>query len=46
MRRLRSLALALIGLMPLPAAAQDAAMLIADRVFLDGRETVIAEGRV
>lgn len=46
MRRLRSLALALIGLLPLPAAAQDAAMLIADRVFLDGRETVIAEGRV
>lgn len=46
MRRLRFLVLALIGLLPLPAAAQDAAMLIADRVFLDGRETVVAEGRV
>ena len=46
MRRLRFLVLALIGLLPLAAAAQDAAMLIADRVFLDGRETVVAEGRV
>lgn len=29
-----------------PLRAQDAAMLIADRVFLDGRDTVVAEGRV
>ena len=44
MRRLL-LALAL-WLAALPALAQDAATLVADRVFLNGNDTLTAEGAV